>query len=84
MPRSVKVFSLTAPVRTLFHTCRPVTQSMIIWGNRETMPANRMMEMPLPMPNSPSHIRKAEPAVKEITMTVPTQNLFSAPPLTRP
>ena len=48
-------------------------------GPRATIPANRMMEMPLPMPNSvicsPSHIRKAEPATKAAIMTKAAQML---------
>ena len=37
------------------------------------MPANRMMEIPLPIPNSvicsPIHITKEEPAMKDTMMT---------------
>ena len=43
-------------------------------GMPEMMLANRIMEMPLPIPNSvicsPSHITTAEPAVKASTMTM--------------
>ena len=46
----------------------------IIPGIPEMMLANRIMEMPLPMPYSvicsPSHITKAEPAVKDRMMTI--------------
>ena len=46
-------------------------------GKRLTMLANRMMEIPFPMPNSvicsPSHMTSAEPAVKVITMTMAAQ-----------
>ena len=42
-------------------------------GMPEMIFANRIMEMPLPIPNSvicsPSHITKAEPAVKDRMMT---------------
>ena len=42
-------------------------------GTRDMMPANRIMEMPLPIPNSvicsPIHITKEEPAMKETVMT---------------
>ena len=42
-------------------------------GTRDRMPANRMMEIPLPIPNSvicsPIHMTKEEPAMKEMMMT---------------
>ena len=42
-------------------------------GTRDRMPANRMMEMPLPTPNSvtcsPIHMTKEEPAMKETMIT---------------
>ena len=42
-------------------------------GTRDRMPAKRMMEIPLPIPNSvicsPIHITKEEPAMKEAMMT---------------
>ena len=42
-------------------------------GTRDRIPANRMMEMPLPIPNSvicsPIHITKEEPAMKDAMMT---------------
>ena len=48
-------------------------------GIREMMPANRIMEIPLPTPNSlhcsPSHIRKLEPATKAIMITRAAQML---------
>ena len=48
-------------------------------GTREMMPANRIMEIPLPTPNSlhcsPSHIRKLEPATQETMITRATQTL---------
>ena len=76
------------PVRMLFQVVTPVMVSITIWGKRETMPANSRMEIPLPIPNSvicsPSHIRKAEPAVKDRMMTTATQMLFRAPPSTSP
>ena len=47
------------------------------------MLANRIMEIPLPMPNSvicsPSHMIRAEPEVKVRMMTSATQKLFSVP-----
>ena len=46
-------------------------------GKRLTMLAKRMMEMPLPMPNSvicsPSHMMSAEPEVKVMMMTIAAQ-----------
>ena len=61
----------------------PTHMVMTMLGPRDRMPANRMMEMPLPMPNSvicsPSHMTKAEPAVKLSTMTIPAQMLFMPP-----
>ena len=51
-------------------------------GKREMMLANRIMEMPLPMPNSvicsPSHMISAEPEVKVRMMTIAAQTLPSA------
>ena len=48
-------------------------------GIREMIPANRIIEMPLPMPNwsicSPIHIRKEAPAMKVMTMTRPEMKL---------
>ena len=62
-------------------SCTPTTMELIMDGPRDTMPANRMMEMPLPMPNSvicsPSHMTKAEPAVKVKTMTMAAQMPFT-------
>ena len=56
-------------------------------GMRERMPANRMMEIPLPTPNSvtcsPIHITKEEPATKEMIMTRACQTVGSAT-LSRP
>ena len=53
----------------------------IIPGIPEMMLANRIMEMPLPIPNSvicsPSHITKAEPAVKVRMMTMAGTKPFS-------
>ena len=50
-------------------------------GTRDRMPANRMMEIPLPIPNSvicsPIHMTKEEPAMKEAIMTRATQKDFS-------
>ena len=52
---------------------RPLYMPVIMLGTREIMPANRIMEIPLPTPNSlhcsPSHIRKLEPATQETIMT---------------
>ena len=54
---------------------RPVIRAPTCMGTREMMPANRIMEMPLPMPSlsicSPSHITRQAPPVKVITMTRP-------------
>ena len=51
-------------------------------GTRERIPANRMMEMPLPTPNSvtcsPIHITKEEPAMK-VTMMTRAGQMPSAP-----
>ena len=53
-------------------------------GRRETIPAKMMREMPLPMPfsvmDSPSHIRKAVPAVRMmvVTMMLHTPGLIMA------
>ena len=48
-------------------------------GMRDRMPANRMMEIPLPIPNSvicsPIHMTKEEPAMKETMMTRAAQTL---------
>ena len=50
-----------------------LTVVMMLVGKRDMMLANRIMEIPLPIPNSvicsPSHIRSAEPAVKVRTIT---------------
>ena len=50
-----------------------IIQLLTIEGTRDRMPANRMMEIPLPIPNSvicsPIHITKEEPAMKEMMMT---------------
>ena len=50
-------------------------------GIREMIPANRIIEMPLPMPNwsicSPIHIRKDAPAMKVTTMTRPARKPVS-------
>ena len=46
-------------------------------GKRAMMLANRMMEMPLPTPNSvtcsPIHMMRAEPAMKVMMMTMAGQ-----------
>ena len=66
-----------SPVTPLILLLIPVYRVRIMLGTRERIPANRMMEMPLPMPNSvicsPSHMTKAEPAVKQSTMTMAAQ-----------
>ena len=53
------------------------TVVMRLVGRREMMLANRIMEMPLPMPNSvicsPSHMISAEPEVKVRMMTIADQ-----------
>ena len=55
-------------------------------GTRERMPANRMMEIPLPTPNSvtcsPIHITKEEPAMK-LTMITRAGQMPSAPEVSR-
>ena len=52
---------------------RPETMEETMDGTRDRIPANRMMEMPLPIPNSvicsPIHITKEEPAMKDAMMT---------------
>ena len=57
-------------------------------GRRETMLANRIMEIPFPMPNSvicsPSHMISAEPEVKVRITTMATQMFFSVPAARRP
>ena len=62
-------------------------QLEIMVGTRERMPAKRMMEMPLPTPNSvtcsPIHMTKEEPATKEMMMTRACQTVGSAT-LSRP
>ena len=69
-----------SPVTPLRELLTPVQMVQTMLGTRETMPAKRMMEMPLPMPNSvicsPSHMTKAEPAVKDTMMTMPAQMPF--------
>ena len=51
----------------------PEARLAIMLGKRERMPAKRMMEMPLPTPNSvtrsPIHITKEEPAISVMTIT---------------
>ena len=51
-------------------------------GILATIPANKIMEMPLPIPLllicSPSHINKAAPAVKVNTITI-AENHWDAP-----
>ena len=55
---------------------------MMLSGKREMMEANRIMEMPLPMPNSvicsPIHITRAEPAVKVRMITIACHTPYSA------
>ena len=63
--------------RAIHHFRVPARKPSTIWdtivGTRDRMPANRIMEMPLPIPNSvicsPIHITKEEPAMKETVMT---------------
>ena len=67
----------TMTSRTIHHFREPARIPPTIWdtmvGTRDRMPANRMMEMPLPIPNSvicsPIHITKEEPAMKDTMMT---------------
>ena len=51
----------------------PSIMPEIMVGTRDRMPANRMMEIPLPTPNSvtcsPIHITKEEPAIMVTMMT---------------
>ena len=74
----------TAPmsIRTASHHWRfpaAMLRTVVIRlvGRREMMLANRIMEMPLPMPNSvicsPSHMIRAEPEVKVRIMTIADQ-----------
>ena len=55
---------------------------MTLLGKREMMLAKRMMEMPLPTPNSvicsPSHMIRAEPEVKVRMMMIAAQTLLEA------
>ena len=64
------VAALSMPSCIYCHTVPKVT------GSRATIPANRMMEMPLPTPFSlicsPIHMIRAVPAVKVSTMTTAT------------
>ena len=66
---SSAIYHLRVPV------VRPVMRAPTWLGMREMMPANRIMEMPLPMPNwsicSPSHMTRQAPPVKVMTMTRP-------------
>ena len=54
---------------------------MMLTGRRETMLANRMIEMPFPMPNSvicsPSYMIRAEPEVKVRITTIAARAFFS-------
>ena len=69
------------------HRLTPWTMLETMVGTRETMPAKRMMEMPLPTPNSvtcsPIHMTKEEPAIMETMMTRAGQTP-SAPTASRP
>ena len=67
------------------HHCREPLATLLICvatavGKRATMLVNRMIEMPLPMPNSvicsPSHMISAEPEVNVSTMTMAAQILL--------
>ncbi len=53
-------------------SCDRSTRRLVALGSRATMPAKMMSEMPLPMPRSvmrsPSHMMKAVPAVRVITV----------------
>ena len=74
---SLSASAVVRPDRTAFHACTLVIMDWIMFGTREIMPANRMIEIPLPIPNSltcsPSHITKLEPATNEMIMTVAGQ-----------
>ena len=69
-------WSRNAPsvVTPLAQFCTPTIIYSIMEGPRDRMPANRMIEIPLPMPNSvicsPSHMMKADPAVKDTMITM--------------
>ena len=75
----LEVSRLAAQLRT------PVTSVVIMLGIRDTIPVKRMIEMPLPTPNSvicsPNHMRNTAPAVKETTITMAAQipSLVSRP-----
>ena len=62
-----------APLLMADHRLTPWAMLETMVGTRETMPAKRMMEMPLPTPNSvtcsPIHMTKEEPAMKDTMMT---------------
>ena len=76
----------SAAVTPLLQFRTPLTMVDTTLGTRDRMPANRMMEMPLPTPNSltcsPIHITKEEPAMKETMMTRAGQTP-SAPSISR-
>ena len=69
----------------------PITLLMVLAmlvGKRETIPANRIMEIPFPMPYSvicsPSHITSAEPEVNVSTITIAAHTLERASATSRP
>ena len=79
---TIKAMSASMPITIRiapYHFSEPspsmVTMLLMRVGIREMMPAKRIIEMPLPMPNSsicsPIHIRKDAPAVKLRMMTRP-------------
>ena len=69
MPTTTRtaIHQAMSPVR------REVAMLPTMLGMRDRIPANRMMEIPLPIPNSvicsPIHMTKEEPAMKEAMMT---------------
>ena len=75
MTSRIAVYHLIAP------DASEETRLLTSVGIREMIPANRIIEMPLPMPNwsicSPIHIRKEAPAMKVMTMTRPEMNVVS-------
>ena len=74
------------PLRTADQVFTPRTMLDTIVGTRERMPAKRIMEMPLPTPNSvtcsPIHMTKEEPAMKD-TMITRAGQMPSAPGASR-
>ena len=91
---TMSTMSSRAPryISTKTHQARSPLATLLIWrmmefGKRATMLTNRMIEMPLPMPNSvicsPSHMMRAEPDVKVRMMTMAAQTLWAKSALMR-